>query len=159
MIRARSVGNIKDLIGAAAVRALRTARTTGLSSDCERTNDTPEIPTARADAAPNRRRRKRPQKGGRSDLRREGRRLQRVGRPRAVRAFGGRGASLTEMVILYQEMGRAESPQIVNRGGVSMLGPTLMKHSTKRSSSSVWYSKIFPPPCTSISQPGVITWR
>ena len=35
------------------------------------------------------------------------------------RAFGGRGASLTEMVILYQEMGRAESPQIVNRGGVS----------------------------------------
>jgi alkylation response protein AidB-like acyl-CoA dehydrogenase len=46
------------------------------------------------------------------------------------REFGGRGASLTEMVILYQEMGRAESPQIVNRGGVSMLGPTLMKHGT-----------------------------
>ena len=44
--------------------------------------------------------------------------------------FGGRGATLTEMVILYQEMGRAESPQIVNRGGVSMLGPTLMKHGT-----------------------------
>src|ERR687891_1263042 len=48
------------------------------------------------------------------------------------REFGGRGASLTEMVILYQEMGRAESPQIVNRGGVSMLGPTLMKHGTPR---------------------------
>ena len=48
------------------------------------------------------------------------------------RAFGGRGASLTEMVILYQEMGRAESPQIVNRGGVSMLGPTLMKHGTPK---------------------------
>ena len=46
------------------------------------------------------------------------------------REFGGRGAPLTEMVILYQEMGRAESPQIVNRGGVSMLGPTLMKHGT-----------------------------
>jgi alkylation response protein AidB-like acyl-CoA dehydrogenase len=46
--------------------------------------------------------------------------------------FGGRGASLTEMVILYQEMGRAESPQIVNRGGVSMLGPTLMKHGTPK---------------------------
>ena len=44
------------------------------------------------------------------------------------RELGGRGASLIEMVILYQEMGRAESPQIVNRGGVSMLGPTLMKH-------------------------------
>src|ERR671936_938956 len=46
------------------------------------------------------------------------------------REFGGRGASLIEMVILYQEMGRAESPQIVNRGGVSMLGPTLMKLGT-----------------------------
>ena len=48
------------------------------------------------------------------------------------REFGGRGASLVEMVILYQEMGRAESPQIVNRGGVSMLGPTLMKHGTPK---------------------------
>jgi len=46
------------------------------------------------------------------------------------REFGGRGASITEMVILYQEMARAESPQLVNRGGVSMLGPTLMKHGT-----------------------------
>jgi alkylation response protein AidB-like acyl-CoA dehydrogenase len=43
------------------------------------------------------------------------------------REFGGRGASIVEMVILYQEMARAESPQLVNRGGVSMLGPTLMK--------------------------------
>jgi alkylation response protein AidB-like acyl-CoA dehydrogenase len=34
------------------------------------------------------------------------------------------------MVILYQEMARAESPQLVNRGGVSMLGPTLMKYGT-----------------------------
>ncbi len=46
------------------------------------------------------------------------------------REFGGRGARITEMVILYQEMARAESPQLVNRGGVSMLGPTLMKHGT-----------------------------
>ena len=46
------------------------------------------------------------------------------------REFGGRGASIVEMVILYQEMARAESPQLVNRGGVSMLGPTLMKHGT-----------------------------
>src|SRR5918996_673753 len=46
------------------------------------------------------------------------------------REFGGRGASLIEMGILYQEMGGAGSPQIVNRGGVSMLGPTLMKHGT-----------------------------
>src|SRR5919204_625408 len=46
------------------------------------------------------------------------------------REFGGRGAPITEMVILYQEMARAESPQLVNRGGVSMLGPTLMKYGT-----------------------------
>jgi alkylation response protein AidB-like acyl-CoA dehydrogenase len=46
------------------------------------------------------------------------------------RQFGGRGASMVDMIILYQEMARAESPQLVNRGGVSMLGPTLMKHGT-----------------------------
>ena len=44
--------------------------------------------------------------------------------------FGGRGASIVEMIIFYQEMARAESPQLVNRGGVSMLGPTLMKYGT-----------------------------
>ena len=44
--------------------------------------------------------------------------------------FGGRGASIVEQIILFQEMARAESPQFVNRGGLSMLGPTLMKHGT-----------------------------
>ena len=44
--------------------------------------------------------------------------------------FGGRGASIVEQLILYQEMARAQSPQPVNRGGLSMLGPTLMKHGT-----------------------------
>ncbi len=47
------------------------------------------------------------------------------------RDFGGRGASLVEQIILFQEMARAESPQFVNRGGVSMLGPTLMKYGTR----------------------------
>src|SRR2546425_8224280 len=46
------------------------------------------------------------------------------------REFGGRGATLVEQVILYQELARAESPQFVNRGGLSMLGPTLMKNGT-----------------------------
>jgi alkylation response protein AidB-like acyl-CoA dehydrogenase len=46
------------------------------------------------------------------------------------REFGGRGATLVEQIILYQEMARAESPQPVNRGGLSMLGPTLMKYGT-----------------------------
>jgi alkylation response protein AidB-like acyl-CoA dehydrogenase len=44
--------------------------------------------------------------------------------------FGGKGATLVDQLILFQEMARAESPQFVNRGGVSMLGPTLMKHGT-----------------------------
>ena len=39
------------------------------------------------------------------------------------REFGGRGAPITEMVILYQEMARAESPQIVNRGRRVDAGP------------------------------------
>ncbi len=44
--------------------------------------------------------------------------------------FGGRGASVLEQIILYEEMARAEAPQFVNRGGLSMLGPTLMAHGT-----------------------------
>jgi alkylation response protein AidB-like acyl-CoA dehydrogenase len=44
--------------------------------------------------------------------------------------YGGRGASIMEQIILYEEMSRAEAPQPVNRGGLSMLGPTLMKHGT-----------------------------
>jgi alkylation response protein AidB-like acyl-CoA dehydrogenase len=45
--------------------------------------------------------------------------------------FGGKGATIVDQLILFQEMARAESPQFVNRGGVSMLGPTLMKHGTR----------------------------
>src|SRR5712692_6312138 len=43
---------------------------------------------------------------------------------------GGFAASIMEQIILYEEMSRAASPQPVNRGGLSMLGPTLMKHGT-----------------------------
>src|SRR5262249_3083027 len=46
------------------------------------------------------------------------------------REYGGRGASIMEQIILYEEMSRAQAPQPVNRGGLSMLGPTLMKHGT-----------------------------
>src|SRR6202158_292931 len=44
--------------------------------------------------------------------------------------YGGRGASIMESIILYEEMSRAGSPQPLNRSGLSMLGPTLMKHGT-----------------------------
>lgn len=46
------------------------------------------------------------------------------------REFGGRGATIVEEIILYQEMARAGAPQFVNRGALSMLGPTLMRHGT-----------------------------
>jgi alkylation response protein AidB-like acyl-CoA dehydrogenase len=44
--------------------------------------------------------------------------------------YGGRGVSIMEQIILYEEMSRTEAPQPVNRGGISMLGPTLMSHGT-----------------------------
>jgi len=44
--------------------------------------------------------------------------------------YGGRGASLVEQVMFYEEMSRAQAPQPLNRSGLSMLGPTLMKHGT-----------------------------
>ena len=44
--------------------------------------------------------------------------------------YGGRGASLVEQVLFYEEMSRAQAPQPLNRSGLSMLGPTLMKHGT-----------------------------
>ena len=46
------------------------------------------------------------------------------------REYGGRGASIMEQIILYEEMSRAQAPQPLNRGGLSMLGPTLMTHGT-----------------------------
>ncbi|MFQ5897202.1 MAG: acyl-CoA dehydrogenase family protein [Candidatus Methylomirabilia bacterium] len=45
--------------------------------------------------------------------------------------FGGRGASVVEQIILYEELARARSPQPVNRGGLSMLGPTVMAYGTE----------------------------
>jgi alkylation response protein AidB-like acyl-CoA dehydrogenase len=46
------------------------------------------------------------------------------------REYGGRGASIMEQVMLYEEMSRAEAPPPINRSGLSMLGPTLMTHGT-----------------------------
>ncbi len=44
--------------------------------------------------------------------------------------YGGRGATIMDQIILYEEMSRAEAPQPINRSGLSMLGPTLMTHGT-----------------------------
>jgi len=44
--------------------------------------------------------------------------------------YGGRGASIMDQVILYEELSHSGSPQPLNRSGLSMLGPTLMKYGT-----------------------------
>ncbi len=45
--------------------------------------------------------------------------------------YGGRGAAILEQIIFYEELARAQAPPPINRGGLSMLGPTLMAHGTE----------------------------
>src|SRR5690349_15671186 len=45
--------------------------------------------------------------------------------------YGGRAASLTQVVIYNQELARAGAPPILGRAGVSLVGPTLMAHGTE----------------------------
>src|SRR5262249_32903503 len=47
------------------------------------------------------------------------------------RAYGGRGASLTEQAIFQQEMARARAPQMMNRVGINLVGPTLIAHGSE----------------------------
>jgi len=44
---------------------------------------------------------------------------------------GGRGASATEMVIYNQELARAGAPPLLGRGGLTLVGPTLITHGTE----------------------------
>jgi alkylation response protein AidB-like acyl-CoA dehydrogenase len=46
------------------------------------------------------------------------------------REYGGRGASLTEQAIFQEEMARARAPQMMNRVGINLVGPTLITHGT-----------------------------
>ena len=45
--------------------------------------------------------------------------------------YGGRGASITQVAIYNEELARANAPHILGRGGVSLVGPTLMAHGTE----------------------------
>jgi alkylation response protein AidB-like acyl-CoA dehydrogenase len=47
------------------------------------------------------------------------------------RDYGGRGASLTEQAIFQEEMSRARAPQMMNRVGINLVGPTLIAHGTE----------------------------
>jgi alkylation response protein AidB-like acyl-CoA dehydrogenase len=44
--------------------------------------------------------------------------------------FGGRGASPTQIAIYNEELVRAGAPPLLARGGLSIVGPTLMAHGT-----------------------------
>ena len=44
--------------------------------------------------------------------------------------YGGRGASVVENYIFQEEMARAQAPEIINRIGVNLVGPTLIHHGT-----------------------------
>ncbi len=44
--------------------------------------------------------------------------------------YGGRGASPAQTAIYNQELARADAPPLLGRGGISLVGPTLMAHGT-----------------------------
>ena len=45
--------------------------------------------------------------------------------------YGGRGASPSQIAIYNEELARADAPPLIGRGGVSLVGPTLMSHGTE----------------------------
>ncbi len=47
------------------------------------------------------------------------------------KAYGGRGASVMEQAIFYEEMARARAPELLNAIGLDMAGPALMRHGTE----------------------------
>jgi alkylation response protein AidB-like acyl-CoA dehydrogenase len=47
------------------------------------------------------------------------------------REYGGRGATLMEQAIFYEEMARARAPELPNVIGLDMAGPAIMKHGTE----------------------------
>jgi alkylation response protein AidB-like acyl-CoA dehydrogenase len=46
-------------------------------------------------------------------------------------AYGGRGATVIEQVIFYEEMARARAPELANAIGLDMAGPAIMVHGTE----------------------------
>jgi alkylation response protein AidB-like acyl-CoA dehydrogenase len=47
------------------------------------------------------------------------------------REYGGRGASVVENYVFQEEMAAARAPEIINRIGVNLVGPTLIAHGTE----------------------------
>jgi alkylation response protein AidB-like acyl-CoA dehydrogenase len=45
--------------------------------------------------------------------------------------YGGRGASIVENYILQEELARLQAPEVINRIGVNLVGPTLIRHGSE----------------------------
>jgi alkylation response protein AidB-like acyl-CoA dehydrogenase len=46
-------------------------------------------------------------------------------------AYGGRGATIIEQAIFYEELARARAPELANAIGLDMAGPAIMAHGTE----------------------------
>jgi alkylation response protein AidB-like acyl-CoA dehydrogenase len=46
-------------------------------------------------------------------------------------AYGGRGATIMEQAIFYEELARARAPELANAVGLDMAGPAIMVHGTE----------------------------
>jgi alkylation response protein AidB-like acyl-CoA dehydrogenase len=57
------------------------------------------------------------------------------------REYGGRGASPVQVAIFNMEYARAGAPQLVNRVGINLAGPTLLAHGTEQQKAS-WLPSI-----------------
>jgi alkylation response protein AidB-like acyl-CoA dehydrogenase len=70
--------------------------------------------------------------------------------------YGGRGASPVQVAIFNAEYARAKAPQLVNRVGLNLAGPTLLAHGTEEQKQR-WLSKILTAEevwCQLFSEPG-----
>ena len=72
------------------------------------------------------------------------------------REYGGRGVGPEENYLLQEEMAQARAPEVINRIGVNLVGPSLMRHGTAAQRER-WLSRILSCEdvwCQLFSEPG-----
>jgi alkylation response protein AidB-like acyl-CoA dehydrogenase len=72
------------------------------------------------------------------------------------RDYGGRGAGVEENYIFQEEMARSRAPEVINRIGVNLVGPSLMRHGTEEQRRR-WLARILSAEdvwCQLFSEPG-----